>query len=97
MFIAYEVSIELIRNLRDVAATIKRSDRDLADQLQRAASSAALNLGEGSRFSNGNARRHFLIAQAARSRSKRPSLSQRRGGWWSTRQHRARPSIGCSP
>ena len=65
MSIAYEVSIELIHKLRDGVSIIKRHDRDLADQLHRAATSVALNLGEGSRFSNGNARRHFLIAQGS--------------------------------
>jgi four helix bundle protein len=65
MFIAYEVSVELIRSLRELLPTIKRHDRDLADQIHRAATSAALNLAEGARFTTGNARRHFEIAQGS--------------------------------
>ena len=52
---AYEVSIELIGALRELLPVIKRHDRDLADQIHRAATSVALNLGEGARFTTGNA------------------------------------------
>jgi four helix bundle protein len=65
MFIAYEVSIELIRTLRELVPSIRREDRDLADQIRRAATSVALNLSEGARFTTGNARRHFEIAQGS--------------------------------
>lgn len=65
MFIAYETSIKLIYSLRTLVPVVKRHDRDLADQIHRAATSVALNLGEGSRFNDGNARRHFAIAQGS--------------------------------
>ena len=65
MFIAYEVSVELIQSLRDLLPVIKRQDRDLADQIHRAATSVALNLSEGARMTTGNARRHFEIAQGS--------------------------------
>ena len=65
MFIAYEVSIELIHSLRELLPVIKRHDRDLADQIHRAATSVALNLGEGARLTTGNARRHFEIAHGS--------------------------------
>ena len=65
MFIAYEVSVELIQSLRDLLPIIKRQDRDLADQIHRAATSVALNLSEGARMTTGNARRHFEIAQGS--------------------------------
>ena len=65
MFIAYEVSIDLIRSLRELLPIIKRQDRDLADQIHRAATSVALNVAEGARFTTGNARRHFEIAQGS--------------------------------
>jgi len=38
MFIAYEVSIQLVGSLREVVPLIERGDRDLADQMRRAAS-----------------------------------------------------------
>ena len=65
MFITYGVSIDLIRNLRDIVPAIKRHDRDLADQIQRAASSVALNLNEGQRRTAGNQRNHYEIAHGS--------------------------------
>jgi four helix bundle protein len=62
MFICYQVSIELVQHLRDLVPIIKRHDRDLADQLHRAATSVALNLAEGQRLSAGNQRKHYEIA-----------------------------------
>jgi len=43
----YPVVIEFIGTLRPLLAQIERRDRDLGRQLRRAASSVALNLGEG--------------------------------------------------
>ena len=65
MFIAYEVSIELVHALRNLVPTIKRHDRDLADQIHRAATSVALNLSEGQRLTGGNQRRHYEIAHGS--------------------------------
>jgi len=65
MFICYEVSLELIRNLRDLVPIIQRFDRDLADQMHRAATSVTLNLGEGQRLRGGNQRRHYEIAHGS--------------------------------
>jgi four helix bundle protein len=70
MFIAHTVAIELIHNLREVIPAIKPHDRDLADQIHRAATSVALNLSEGARFAGGNKRRHFEIAQGSASEVK---------------------------
>lgn len=47
MFIAYEISRQLIVSLRPLVPVILASDRDLADQLKRAAQSVLLNLAEG--------------------------------------------------
>jgi four helix bundle protein len=47
MFIAYEVSLDLNRQLRPIAGLIAARDPALADQLRRAATSIALNLAEG--------------------------------------------------
>ena len=65
MFIAYDVSLDLIRQLRVVMPTIKRADRNLADQIGRAATSIALNLSEGRCRSGGDARRLYEIAHGS--------------------------------
>src|SRR5262249_16608752 len=65
MFVAYEVSLEVIRNLRDVVTAVKRFDPDLADQMRRAASSVSLNLGEGAKRTAGNQRQHYEIAHGS--------------------------------
>jgi four helix bundle protein len=65
MFIAYEVSLDVIRNLRSIVPVIKKHDRDLADQLRRAATSVSLNLGEGRRREAGDQRRLFEIAHGS--------------------------------
>jgi hypothetical protein len=41
-----EISFEMIAAVRPLVARIRRQDRSLADQLVRAASSVALNIGE---------------------------------------------------
>ena len=65
MFIAHSVSIELIHDLRDLVPIIKRHDRDLADQIHRAATSVTLNLSEGQRVTAGNQRRHYELAHGS--------------------------------
>ncbi|MCE9578269.1 MAG: four helix bundle protein [Deltaproteobacteria bacterium] len=57
-FRAYDQSLEAIRLARAPLARIRRADRSLADQLQRAAASVALNLAEGARR-RGRDRAHF--------------------------------------
>ncbi len=42
-----EVSLEMIGALRAPVARLRQADRDLADQVRRAASSVALNIAEG--------------------------------------------------
>jgi four helix bundle protein len=65
MFIAYEASLAVIKSLRVVLPSIERNDRDLADQLKRAASSVALNLAEGQRSAKGNKPKHYAIAHGS--------------------------------
>lgn len=66
MFIAYEVSLEVVSSLRSVVPLVERNDRDLADQLKRAASSVVLNLAEGQRLTKGNRPKHFSCTGASR-------------------------------
>lgn len=65
MFIAYEVSLEVVSSLRSILPLVERNDRDLADQLKRAASSVVLNLAEGQRLTKGNRPKHFSIAHGS--------------------------------
>lgn len=61
-FIVADLSIELIERLRPLIPRIKARDKSLADQIQRAASSIALNIGEGAYSDPGNRRARFHTA-----------------------------------
>lgn len=60
--VAYEVAVELVRELRPIVERLAQHDRNLADQMKRAATSVMLNLAEGQRRVAGNKRRAFEIA-----------------------------------
>jgi four helix bundle protein len=61
-----QVALEAIAALRPLLPLIRRSDRALADQLARAASSVVLNLAEGACSDPGNRRaRYFSAAGSA--------------------------------
>src|SRR6187549_669841 len=62
VFEAEEVAIQLIEVLRPLVPRIKARDRALADQVTRAASSVALNIGEGNYSDPGNRRARFFTA-----------------------------------
>ena len=57
-----ELAIELIEALQPLVARIKARDRALADQLMRAASSVALNIGEANYSDPGNRRSRLFTA-----------------------------------
>lgn len=61
-FRAYELSIELIHALRDCVKRIRTFDRDLSNQITRAASGIALNLAEGSGREMGDRMQLFRTA-----------------------------------
>ena len=62
MLIAYEVAVELVRELAPIVKTLQQHDSNLADQMKRAATSVVLNLGEGQKRLAGNKRRAYEIA-----------------------------------
>ncbi len=85
MFIAYEVTKELIVSLRDVVITIERKNKECANQLFRAANSVLLNLGEGQKFNNGNRRKYYEIAQGSANEVKGALDAAECWGWLTTR------------
>ena len=62
-----ELSIELIEVLGPLMSRIKQRDKSLADQLSRAASSVALNLGEAQLSDPGNRRARLFSAAGSAS------------------------------
>jgi four helix bundle protein len=83
MFIAFEVSLDVIKALRPIVPVIEANDRDLADQIKRAASSVALNLGEGQRSEKGNKRKHYAIAHGSANEVRAALLTAVAWGWLS--------------
>jgi four helix bundle protein len=62
MFIALEVSIEVVQLLRPVIARLHKRDKKLAVQLSDSSSSAPLNLAEGSQRGGKDQLHHYRIA-----------------------------------
>ena len=62
MLIAYEVAIELVKELRPIVERIRKHDNTLAKQLVDAMNSAVQNLAEGERHRGGNKRAKYDIA-----------------------------------
>ena len=81
MFIAFEVSLSLVESLRSVVPAIQRNDRDLADQVRRAASSVSLNLAEGQRSHKGNQAKHYALAHGSANEVKAALRVARAWGW----------------
>jgi len=61
-FEVLEVTLVAIARLRDVVGKIRRSDRELGDQIRASLSSVALNLAEGNRSDGGNRLARFSTA-----------------------------------
>lgn len=80
-FIALDVSYRLIESLSTVVPTIARHDRDLADQIRRAATSISLNLAEGSCSWKGNRQKHFSIAHGSANEVKAGLCVANAWGW----------------
>jgi four helix bundle protein len=80
-FVALDVSYRLIEALSTIVPAIERRDRDLADQIRRAATSVSLNLAEGSCSTKGNRHRHFSIAHGSASEVKAGLCVAKAWGW----------------
>jgi four helix bundle protein len=65
MLVAYEIALDLVRALRPVVAQLRSHSRDVADQVERAASSIVLNLAEGDRRHGRDPRRFWSIAHGS--------------------------------
>jgi four helix bundle protein len=61
-FVAYQVALELVTDLKPIVETLSRHDSNLADQIKRASTSVVLNLSEGASRQKGNKRRAYEIA-----------------------------------
>lgn len=62
VLIVADLSVELIDRLRPLVPRIKARDKSLADQIQRAASSVTLNIGEAAYSDPGSRRARFHTA-----------------------------------
>jgi four helix bundle protein len=65
MFIAYELSLELIDSLADLLDRIRKHDADLARQLRRAGSGVPLQIAEGNRRTGKDRLQFFRIASGS--------------------------------
>jgi four helix bundle protein len=69
MFKVAELSFQAIAALRPIVPRLRARNRSLADQLERAATSAALNIAEGDHSDAGNQRARFFSAKGSANES----------------------------
>ena len=74
MLVAQEVASQLIRSLRSSVEAVERQDKDLANQLRRAASSVLMNVSEGKKRV-GKDRAHLFRIAAGSAEEVRAGLS----------------------
>ena len=92
MFITYDVALLLVRELRPIVLVIKKHDRNLADQITRAATSVMLNLGEGRRRRGGDQRRFFDFAHGSAGEIK-TALDVADAWGWIVEDHQVRATL----
>ena len=64
-FEAQQIALSIIHDLRTVVPRVRRSDKHLADQIKRAATSTALLIAEGSKTSDGNGLAKLRLARGS--------------------------------
>jgi four helix bundle protein len=64
-FVALETAVALIEGLGEVVKRIEARDRSLADQMQRAANSIALNIAEGAERRGRDRAHSFRVASGS--------------------------------
>jgi four helix bundle protein len=62
MFQVLEVSLDLVRALRRPVALVRNRDRNLSQQIRRAASSVVLNIAEGRERAGADRAHHWRVA-----------------------------------
>jgi four helix bundle protein len=70
MFQLEKLTIEIIKLLRPIVRRIEAHDRNLADQLKRAATSIALNVSESSYAKGGNRKAQLHVAAGSANESR---------------------------
>jgi len=73
-FDALEVSLQMIEALRPLLERLKQKNSELVDQLERAASSVAMNLAEGAKR-RGKDREHFFRTASGSNAEVRAALA----------------------
>jgi four helix bundle protein len=91
--IVHQLALELIGSLRPVVSRIARHDRSLAQQLLRAASSVALNIGEAEYSDPGNRRARFSSAAGSAGETRMALEVGRAWGYVTAEQ--AAMALGC--
>jgi len=61
-FIVYDLALQMLSNLKPLIEQVRRHDRSLADQMQRAGQSTFLNIAEGRSARGRNEAAKFQIA-----------------------------------
>ena len=69
-FIVHEVALQVVTDLAPLLPRISRLDRNLAQQLRRAATSVVLNIAEGEHSDPGNRRARFHSAAGSASETR---------------------------
>jgi four helix bundle protein len=86
-FIALDVSYQLIESLVPIVPIIAQNDRQLADQISRAANSISLNLGEGQRSIKGNRHKHYALAHGSANEVKAALFVAKAWRWIDSSSH----------